>query len=546
MLPNTDDSSEILFTSSAANHRGIKLKDTPTAQLWRVEDHLRLYVYKSLRREMLGDMRYRQMWRKEYEVGSMITSPYVVRPHRLIDTADECTLVMDYVEGRTLDTLHLTSAEILKVSIQLLQGLVAIHERGVVHLDLKPSNVMLTDLNGDVRIIDLGGCYTDSYPFSMAMTDGYAAPEIKEPNCQLDARADIYSVGRIMEFLLSHSAEAVNSRVSESLQAIASIATSQERDKRYPSAQAMLVSLQAVAQPKKRCWPWVALLVVILVLLGCVVAKMLPKWRGYDFYQDNLYYQVISEDSLWCRVVGKDDSLKGRAWGDVELTIPSTTHWQGRNYRVIEVGEKAFANHREIAYLSVAAGVREIGVSAFQGCDHLRQVHLPEGLQELHTDVFVDCKALNTLRLPSSLRALPDRCFHRSGLQRIDLPEGMISIGQDVFVNCAELQHVGLPSTLQHIGRGAFFQCEALQELTLPEGLEHLGEYALMYCPSLRQVTCLRPDPIQIDEVFDPVDRQYADSLQSGLRLLVPTMSIDLYRKTEPWSALTIEPRPAE
>lgn len=59
MLPNTDDSSEILFTSSAASHRGIKLKDTPTAQLWRVEDHLRLYVYKSLRREMLGDMRYR-------------------------------------------------------------------------------------------------------------------------------------------------------------------------------------------------------------------------------------------------------------------------------------------------------------------------------------------------------------------------------------------------------------------------------------------------------------------------------------------------------
>ena len=309
---------------------------------------------------------------------------------------------------------------------------------------------------------------------------------IKTSGCPLDARADIYSAGRIIAFLLSHSADAANSPVFESLQAIATTATSQERDSRYPTAQAMLASLQAVSQRKKRRWPWAALSVVIMVLLGCVVAQMLPHWRGYDFYQDNLYSQVISQDSLWCRVVGKDDSLKGRAWGDVELTIPSTTHWRGRNYQVIEVGEKAFANHGEIAYLSVATGVREIGVSAFQGCDHLRQVHLPEG---------------------------------------------MASIGQDVFVNCAELQHVGLPSTLQHIGRGAFFQCEALQELTLPEGLEHLGEYALMYCPSLRQVTCLRPNPIQIDEVFDPVDRQYADSLQSGLRLLVPATSIDLYRK---------------
>ena len=240
MNTNNDIPSEILFTPQTEQSRGIWLQDTSMSRLWRVEENMRVWFYKSLRTELLGDKRYRQMWRKEYEVGSRITSPYVVRCHRLIETDDELTLVMDYVEGQTLNGQRLTLSQIRQVAIQLLLGLIAIHERGVVHLDLKPSNVMLTDLNGDVRIIDLGGCYTDSYPFSMAMTDGYAAPEIKEPNCQLDARADIYSVGRIMEFLLSHSAEAVNSRVSESLQAIASIATSQERDKRYPSAQAML------------------------------------------------------------------------------------------------------------------------------------------------------------------------------------------------------------------------------------------------------------------------------------------------------------------
>lgn len=544
-MPIADDTSEIIFTPRAEQSRGIWLQDTPTARLWRVEEEMRLWLHKSLREELLADERYRQMWRKEYEVGCRITSPYVVRPHRLIDTEDECTLVMDYVEGQTLEGQQLTLSQIRQVAVQLLQGLVAIHESGVVHLDLKPSNVMLSSLNGDVRIIDLGGCYSDSFPFSPAATKGFSAPEIREPGLHLDARADLYSVGQIIQYLIGLSSCPDKCSDRQLLQDVIDRATRQEREHRYPSAHAMLSALQPRTQRIGRGM-WIAASMLFVVLLGCWIGHQLPRWRGYDFYQDNLYYQVISEDSLWCRVVGKDDSLKGRAWGDVELTIPATTHWRGRNYRVIEVGEKAFADHQEIAYLSVAPGVREIGVSAFQGCDHLRQVHLPEGLQELHTDAFVDCKALRTLRIPSSLRALPDRCFHRSGLQSIDLPEGLQSIGQDAFVNCVELQHVGLPSTLKSIARGAFFQCEALQELTLPEGLESMGEYALMYCPSLRRVSCLRPDPIRIDEVFDPVERQYADSLQSGLCLLVPASGIDLYRETEPWSALTIEPLPAE
>ncbi len=545
MQLSTDETSEIIFTPRAEKSHGIWLQDTPTARLWRVEENYRLWFHKSLHQELLGDERYRQMWRKEYEVGSRITSPYVVHCHQLVDTADECTLVMDYVEGQTLEGQQLTLAQIRQVAIQLLQGLAAIHENGVVHLDLKPSNVMLSNLNHDVRIIDLGGCFTDSFPYSLAATDGFSAPEVGTPGLCIDARADIYSVGKIMQYLIGQTSDTRTSETTRILQPIIAKATCQDRDERFPSVAAMLSALQPQSR-RLGLKGWIFLLVAVLALLGCWIGSQLPNWRGYHFYQDNLYFRVLSEDSLWCSVVGKDDSLKGRAWGDVELSIPSVTHWKGRNYQVIEIAENAFADHAEIAYLSVASGVRQIGVSAFQGCVNLRQVYLSEGLRELHTDVFVDCQSLHTLRLPSTLQALPDRCFHRSGLQTIDLPEGMVSIGQDVFVNCTELYHVGLPSTLQSVGRGAFFQCEALQELTFPEGLEHLGEYALMYCPSLRQITCLRPDPIQIDEVFDPADRQYVDSLQPGLRLLVPAESVGLYREVKGWSALMIEPHPSE
>jgi serine/threonine protein kinase len=66
----------------------------------------------------------------------------------------------------------------------------------VLHLDLKPDNIMMTHIGNHVKLIDLGYCYQDGFPFSTGGTLGYAAPE-KEKT----AASDIYSLGRIFSEL---------------------------------------------------------------------------------------------------------------------------------------------------------------------------------------------------------------------------------------------------------------------------------------------------------------------------------------------------------
>ena len=61
--------------------------------------------------------------------------------------------------------------------LQLLSVVGYLHEHQVVHLDLKPDNILITRIDHDVVLVDLGYCYTDSYIDTKGRTDKYAAPE---------------------------------------------------------------------------------------------------------------------------------------------------------------------------------------------------------------------------------------------------------------------------------------------------------------------------------------------------------------------------------
>lgn len=59
---------------------------------------------------------------------------------------------------------------------------------------------MITQVNNDVKMIDLGFCFTDSYPYSIGTTTGYSAPEHVNKN-RVDVSTDIYGVGKIIEYI---------------------------------------------------------------------------------------------------------------------------------------------------------------------------------------------------------------------------------------------------------------------------------------------------------------------------------------------------------
>ncbi|MEZ6186950.1 MAG: serine/threonine-protein kinase [Planctomycetota bacterium] len=143
--------------------------------------------------------------------------PHVVRAQELHLEHEPPFVVLDLVEGGSLREAmtqeHLSWERVSKLVDQCAAALDHAHERGVLHLDLKPENVLL-DANGDVRVTDFGlvppgsrevlsQSLLLSEELGVVGTHDYAAPELRAADGVLDRRADVYALGVVAFELLT-------------------------------------------------------------------------------------------------------------------------------------------------------------------------------------------------------------------------------------------------------------------------------------------------------------------------------------------------------
>lgn len=128
-------------------------------------------------------------------------------------------IVMELVEAVPLADLlgahspPLPAIDVCKISCSLLESLAAVHARGVVHRDMKPENVLLSDDFTHATILDLGLArrisassireHSSTPPTTMAGTLEYMSPEQCEGRSVIDFRADIYAVGVMLYEMLT-------------------------------------------------------------------------------------------------------------------------------------------------------------------------------------------------------------------------------------------------------------------------------------------------------------------------------------------------------
>ena len=178
-----------------------------TCDTFRVKLYGKLHFLKRLKAEYAGDIRYQEALRKEFETGYRLEHPNLVRYLSL----DKDGILMEYVDGETLSQRLTKNPDYFKhrknsdkLIRQLLSALQYLHNHQVLHLDLKPDNILLTHINDDVKLIDLGFCYTDTFVDTQGRTNAFAAPEQKAGGA-VDVRTDLYAFGKILELLPDHS-----------------------------------------------------------------------------------------------------------------------------------------------------------------------------------------------------------------------------------------------------------------------------------------------------------------------------------------------------
>ena len=171
----------------------------------------RQVALKTLRAEYQRDPASRQRFRREARAMAFVNHPNLVTIYDLYEERDGSWVVMEYVEGETLKELvqrdgPLPPESVALILQQIANALSHIHERNMVHLDIKPQNIMVTD-SGEVKIIDFGlaqppGAHIEAGGGMAFGTVAYLAPEQARGDA-VTVETDVYSLGCVVYELLT-------------------------------------------------------------------------------------------------------------------------------------------------------------------------------------------------------------------------------------------------------------------------------------------------------------------------------------------------------
>ena len=205
--------------------------------------------------------------------------------------SDRMYMAMTFYEGETLaDRLAsgpVPVSDALRIGRQLASALAAAHDRGVVHRDVKPSNVLLTS-SGDVRLVDFGIAARIGtllpHTISTRGTRRYMSPE-RAGGAPPDPRADVWSLGLVLRDLLDARPGAATTPLPDALADLLHRCLDPDPSRRPMHAGAVLAELEAADRPRITAPPPVRRrtgTVIGLVSAGVVVALLAWQYRVRD------------------------------------------------------------------------------------------------------------------------------------------------------------------------------------------------------------------------------------------------------------------------
>lgn len=261
------------------------------ARLFTAVRYGKRYVLKCLKTDFRYTPVYRQALMKEFEIGLQLDHPNICRTISMepVGELGDC-IVMEYVDGETLEAAvsggGMTIEKVRKTAGQLLDAMEYMHAKQVVHRDIKPSNIMITHRGGDVKLIDFG--LSDSETFCVlklpAGTRGYMAPEQLQPDAQSDPSADIYSFGKVLEYMaeVAHCKQLV--KIGQ-----------QCADNDRACRPADVNKLKKMVASNGRLLMIVNTVLAVVALLLLLVIGMITHER-YNAYDDNVSVEVAGEN----------------------------------------------------------------------------------------------------------------------------------------------------------------------------------------------------------------------------------------------------------
>ena len=481
---------------------------------------------------------YKEQFIKEAQIIAKLKHPNIIPIFDVFKENNTAYYAMEYIDGESLNAKvkregALAEDRAVKYIRDVASALRYIHNRNIMHLDVKPANIMLSKENDSAILIDFGlskhydttGKQTCTTP--MGISHGYAPMEQYQVGgvSTFSPVTDIYSLGATLLFAVTARvpAEAIvvgekgigelPSHLSVGVRNAITSSMSYWRKNRPQSIEAVMALLEG----KQKRWG----LLTSLQRIISGFANLFPS-EDVDCHQANVESKdssveqteptTLKTSEVKVSLVHSEPTSKPRIEKTPSVEISESTP-QPKTDAVSSIEDLASTAqpHNEIWYTSLG----EILIKANMG---LRVV----------SNTYKNDKGI--LRFDKPITAILKKAFYECrALTSVTLPDSVTKIGNSAFYWCDSLTSVNIPDSVTTIGAHAFSLCTSLTSVNIPDSVTTIGYAAFTSCDSLTSVYCKATTPPAL------VGTWVFDDNGSGRKIYVPRKSVNAYKKAVGW-----------
>lgn len=486
--------------------------------------------------------RFKAKFVKEAQTIADLKHPNIVGVKDVFEENNTAYYIMDYVEGESLSEMVKRSGamgerDAVAYIKQVASALEYIHSKQIMHLDVKPANIMVRRDDNSAILIDFGlskhydaasGEATSTTP--VGVSHGYAPMEQYQDGGvrSFAPETDIYSLGATLYFLVTGEtpppsvdiaergldmpvglAQNISNAIrcsmhywrkdrphsiSEFIALLDGTMTPVVVNMRRTAGGSLLKSTSSddtrynntkgvdpnekFTKRRRRLW-WLCLAALAIIGVGLLFTK-----------QDN----TISADATSVAPTAEDSS--DIVIDDYEPTgplAPGNEMWYTTSdNKQLEEVEFSDANVVAHTYSDDKGVIRfDHEVTCFHGymlgADRITSITLPESLTTISGFGGLN---ITNIALPKGVTTIEEGAFiDCTSLKSISIPNKVTTIEDQVFNRCSSLESVTIPNSVTTIGVMAFAGCSSLRSVTIPRGVTTIRDMAFADCSNLESIT---------------------------------------------------------